>query len=64
MLLADIESYVETQRQVDDLWRDQAAWTRAAILNVANMGFFSSDRAVAEYAEHIWGIKPTNIQPT
>jgi starch phosphorylase len=62
MLLADIESYVETQRQVDNLWHDQAAWTRAAILNVANMGFFSSDRAVTEYAERIWGIKPIDTQ--
>jgi len=61
MILADIESYAEAQRRVDALWVDPAAWTRAAILNVANMGHFSSDRAVREYAENIWGIKPVRL---
>lgn len=62
MLLADIESYAEAQRRVNALWSDPAAWTRAAILNVANMGHFSSDRAIKEYAENIWNIKPIQAQ--
>ncbi|MFO0840366.1 MAG: glycogen/starch/alpha-glucan phosphorylase [Phycisphaerae bacterium] len=57
MLLADIESYVAAQRRVDALWREPARWARSAILNVAHVGRFSSDRAVREYAERIWNVE-------
>jgi glycogen phosphorylase len=58
MLLADFDSYLATQAQVDALFRDRAAWARKAIANVAGMGFFSSDRTIAEYARQVWGIRP------
>ena len=58
LLLADYRSYVDAQDRVDDLFRDQDAWMRKAILNTANMGKFSSDRAVMEYAREIWGVQP------
>ena len=58
LLLADYESYVATQARVDALYRDSDAWTRKAILNVAGMGAFSSDRTIAEYAHQIWNTKP------
>ncbi len=61
MLLADIESYAAAQRKVEALWQDPRAWTRAAILNVARMGHFSSDRAVHEYAQRIWRIEPVRV---
>ncbi|NLX12420.1 MAG: glycogen/starch/alpha-glucan phosphorylase [Phycisphaerales bacterium] len=57
LLMADIASYADAQCRVETLWKDQAAWTRAAILNVANIGFFSSDRSVKEYAERIWNVE-------
>jgi starch phosphorylase len=58
LLLADYAAYVSAQERVDALYRDPEAWTRAAVLNVAHMGKFSSDRTVGEYAEKVWGVKP------
>jgi glycogen phosphorylase len=57
-LLADYASYVTCQEGVARIYRDAAAWTRMSILNVANMGKFSSDRTIRQYAEEIWGITP------
>ena len=54
MVLADFADYWRAQRAVDALWRDKEAWTRRAINSVANMGRFSADRAIDEYADHIW----------
>ena len=58
MLLADYESYIATQEQVDTLYRQSLRWDRKAIHNIANMGYFSSDRTIAEYAEAVWGSTP------
>ncbi len=57
LLLADYESYIACQERVDALYRDREEWARRAILNVAGMGRFSSDRSVSEYAQKIWNIK-------
>lgn len=57
MLLADFDSYVAAQARVDALYRDRTAWARKAIANVAQMGFFSSDRTIAEYAGQVWGLQ-------
>ena len=56
MLLADFDAYLAAQDEVDAAYRDPERWTRMSILNVARSGFFSSDRAVQEYAERIWGV--------
>jgi len=58
LLLADFDSYVAAQDRVDALYRDADAWAVKAIANVAGMGFFSSDRTIAEYARQVWHIKP------
>ncbi|MDR2734424.1 MAG: glycogen/starch/alpha-glucan phosphorylase [Spirochaetota bacterium] len=55
--LADIEDYLAAQDRIDQTYRDQAKWARMAILNVARMGKFSSDRTIHQYAEEIWGAK-------
>ena len=57
-MLADYESYIACQERVDRLYRDEEEWSRRAILNVAGMGKFSSDRTVGEYADKIWNIRP------
>jgi len=57
-LLADYAGYCAGQAKVDELYRHPGAWTRSAIMNVAGMGAFSSDRMVSEYASEIWGVEP------
>src|SRR5204863_5834504 len=54
MLLADFQSYVECQERVSKAFQDQDQWTRMAILNIARMGKFSSDRSIGEYADRLW----------
>ena len=61
LLLADYASYLEAQEKVDALYRDPDAWARMAILNVAGMGGFSSDRTIAQYAHEIWRTKPVAL---
>ena len=53
-ILKDFRSYEEAQKRVEAAYRDQEWWSRAAILNVANSGKFSSDRTIQEYVDHIW----------
>jgi starch phosphorylase len=55
--LADLTAYLEAQEKAGTAFDDRTAWTRRAILNVARIGKFSSDRTVAEYAHAIWNIK-------
>jgi len=57
LLLADYASYIETQDKVSSVYQDQDQWTRMAILNVANMAKFSSDRSISDYANNIWKVK-------
>lgn len=57
LLLADYASYMACQLKVEDAYRNQKAWIKKAILNVANMGKFSSDRTILQYAEQIWNAK-------
>jgi starch phosphorylase len=54
--LADLPAYLDAQHRVDDVFRQPATWASKAILNVARIGRFSSDRTIAEYARDIWGI--------
>jgi starch phosphorylase len=62
MTLADFRSYVETQRRVAEVFRDQEQWTRLSILNTARSGVFSSDRTIGQYNEDIWQLEP--VPPT
>ena len=58
MHLADMTSYAKAQARLGELYHDQEAWSRKAILNVACSGKFSSDRTIAEYAADLWNVQP------
>jgi len=59
--LADFRSFVDTSAQADELYQNREVWVRKAILNIARMGKFSSDRAIKEYARDIWKIEPLQL---
>lgn len=62
MVMADFDSYIECQNKIDNVYANKKAdWTRKSILNVANMGKFSSDRAIQEYADDIWDVKASEV---
>ena len=56
MLAADFDGYAAAQRDVDRRWTDPAGWRTSAIKNIANVGWFSSDRTIGEYARDIWKV--------
>ena len=58
MVLADFDSYCEAQKKSSALYGDSLGWNRSSLINIANSGIFSADRAVTEYSRDIWGIKP------
>lgn len=62
LLLADFADYIKTQQTVEKLYLDKKAWAEKAILNVARMGKFSSDRTINQYAKEIWNAKACPIK--
>ena len=61
MAMADFSSYMDIQAQIEETYRDPMKWARMAVLNVANSGYFSSDRSIEDYLDRIWhtGALPT-----
>ena len=62
LVLADYQAYVDCQDRVGRAFLDPEQWTRMSILNVARIGYFSSDRAIREYCEAIWKVEPLPIE--
>jgi len=58
LVLADFAAYARAQDQADALYALEDQWSRKAVINCLNMGFFSSDRSIREYADRIWSVKP------
>lgn len=59
---ADFRSYVEAQKAIDKKYQDRDVWIASTIQNMVNMGFFSSDRTILEYAKNIWKIEPLKLE--
>lgn len=64
MLLADLRSYSDAQDRIDAAYRDARKWNRMSLVNIARSGRFSSDRAVQEYCDEIWHVKPIVFDTT
>ena len=56
MVAADFAAYGAAQQRIEALWRSPNGWGRTAIMNIAGMAWFSSDRTIGEYARDIWGV--------
>ncbi|MCH9631952.1 MAG: Maltodextrin phosphorylase [Chlamydiae bacterium] len=57
----DFDAYIQCQSKVDELYKDQKAWTTKSVLNSVRMGKFSSDRCIREYADEIWDVKSLKV---
>ena len=58
MGMADFADYRRAQNDLSGLYRDRGVWNRMSLMNIANAGIFSADRAVNDYARDIWHVKP------
>jgi len=63
-VLADFSDYLRAQDAINATWADRNRWNLMALLNTARSGFFSSDRAIGEYAERIWDVTPSPVAMT
>ena len=62
LVLADYASYVDCQERASAAWQDKDAFSRMSVRNTARSGKFSSDRAIAEYCEDIWDVRPVTVR--
>lgn len=60
-ILKDFRSYADAQKKVEAAYRNEAGWAKSAILNVSNVGKFSSDRTIKEYVDDIWKLKKVKV---
>ena len=61
MVTADFAAFAAMQGRVAARWHDRRAWWRSSVLNTARVGWFSSDRAIREYAADIWNVEPRTL---
>jgi len=61
LVTADFQSYIQSQKEVDETYLDRKKWTKMSILNALRTGKFSSDRTIEEYAHNIWNIKKIKV---
>ena len=61
-ILKDFDSYAETQKKIQEAYKDTKKWNKMAILNVASSGKFSSDRTIQEYVDDIWHLDKVTVK--
>lgn len=61
LVLADFNSYIHAQEEVERRYLDRSAWAKTMLMNIAKSGYFTSDRTIQQYANEIWQIKPVQI---
>ena len=61
-ILKDFRSYADTQKRVEEAYRDQQRWSRMAMMQTACSGKFSSDRTIEEYVNDIWHLEKVEVQ--
>lgn len=62
LLLADFESYVQAQQEVQRRFMDRRSWAKTCLVNIAKSGYFTSDRTIQQYADEIWNITPVRLK--
>lgn len=62
LCLADFDAYAHAQRNIERRYQDRNAWARMCLVNIAQSGFFSSDRTIEQYAQEIWHITPVDVK--
>ena len=60
-ILKDFRSYAEAQKRVEEAYKDQEGWVKKAMLNVAHVGKFTSDRTIQEYVDDIWNLEKVKV---
>ena len=61
-ILKDFRSYAEAQKRVEEAYKDQEGWVKKAMLNVAHVGKFTSDRTIQEYVDDIWHLEKVKVE--
>ena len=61
-VLKDFYSYIEASAKIDSMYEDREDWARKCLINIANSGYFSSDRTIREYTDQIWHLQPLKLQ--
>ena len=62
LVLADFASYKDAHQRAQQMFKDKARWAKAAMINSATMGIFSSDRSMHDYARDIWNLKSLDVE--
>ena len=63
-ILADFRAYANAQKKIEEYYKNPSAWAKSAILNVAHVGKFSSDRTIQEYVDDIWHLDKVTVNTT